>query len=248
MMKKILVLMVAAMFLVAGVAPEVFAQVAGPSGSATVTVPPYLEFSMRIVKRMDSDAGQTNPWTQGTDISTSPSFNFGTLRPVNDSTGKLLYMRGQYYYAVLMIASTSGRRYRITQTGTQLSGSGATIPRESVLLIPGYQWDDELLVGTPQGAPPSGAVVGPVTSACLGTPQLVYEDNGSGLGRIVRAFIAISGPGSGADWPSNYTLGTNGSAGQGTLQEYTDWRPITKDQVSGTYGSSTISFTLTLIS
>ncbi|HAJ56879.1 MAG TPA: hypothetical protein DCL35_03810 [Candidatus Omnitrophica bacterium] len=215
----------------------------GPSGAASATVPQVLEFTLSRVVRMNSAAGDTNPFTQGT-VLTSPSFNFGTLARVNDAEGNFLYMRGEYYYYILMIAATSGRRYKITETGTQLTGPGGVLlPKESVLLVPDYQWLDTL--GTvAQGAPPGNASVGPVASAS-NTGSLVYQSDTAGLGRLVRSVIAISGPGAGSAYPSNYSLGFNGAVGQGAKQEYTAWKAITPDQPSGAY-SGTITFTLVL--
>lgn len=247
MKKKLLVWALVCSFMSLNLAPMVSAQTSatGPSGSATATVPQFLEFTLRTVKRMSVAAGDTNPFTQGTDVSASPSFNFGTLsKQLDPTTGSFLYMRGEFFYYVLMIAATSGRRYKISETGTQLTGTGgATLPRESVLLIPDYQWQD-LLGGVAQGAPPGTALVGALTSAS-NTDSLVYQSDATGLGRLVRAIVAITGPAAGAAAPFNYSLGYNGSIGQGTRQDYTLWRPITPDQAGGSY-SGTITFTLVL--
>ncbi|GEM_PF-731614 len=258
MRKKIVVCLVVCAFLAMDVAPLCYAQtsVTGPGGPASASVPQFLEFSLKVVKRMDSTTFNPtiSPFNQGTDVSTSPSFNFGNLAPVTDTNpasptfGQFLYMRGQFFYYVLMIASTSGRRYMINESGTQLTGpGGARIANESVLLVPDYQWLDTV-GGVAQLAPPTGASVGPVTAATstTGTTQsLVYQSDNGGLGRLVRAVIAISGPAAGSTSPTNSSLGTNGTTPQGTPQSFTAWRPITPDQTSGSY-SGTITFTLTL--
>lgn len=149
-----------------------------------------------------------------------------------------------------MLAGTSGRRYKITETGTQLTEPlGHTIPRESVLLVPDYIWVDKLGTAN-QGAPPGTASVGPATSAC-NTDSLIYQSDSNGLGRIVRAVIAISGPAAGAPAgvPFNWSLGENVvggiAVGQGSRQDFTTWKPVTPDQFAGSY-SGTITFTLTL--
>jgi len=56
MNKKIVVCALLCAALAIGEVPMCLAQTSatGPSGSASATVPNYLEFSMRIVKRMDS--------------------------------------------------------------------------------------------------------------------------------------------------------------------------------------------------
>jgi hypothetical protein len=197
-----------------------------------------------------------SPFNQGTDVSSSPSFNFGNLSKVidNDPTSltynQFLYMQGQYFYYVLMIASTSGRRYIITESGTQLAAGSAKIANESVVLAPGYQWDDKL-GGVPQLGPPTGAYVGPVAAATstTGTTQAtVYQSDPGGLGRVVRAVVAISGPAKGTPagrGPFNTSLGTNGTTLMGTPQYFDAWKAITPDQPSGSY-NGTITFTLTL--
>ncbi len=248
MKTRMIVWVVLCAFMSLNLAPAIYGQTStpGPSGTATVTVPQFLEFTLRKVVRMSVAAGDTNPFTQGTDVSASPSFNFGTLSKQTDVSGNFLFMRGEFFYYVLMIASTSGRRYKITETGSLLtSTSGATIPRESVLLIPDYQWLDQL-GGVAQGAPPGTASVGPVTSAC-NTESLIYQSDNGGLARLVRAILAISGPAAGAPAgvPFNFSLGTNGATGQGTRQDFTAWRPVTTDQASGPY-TGTMQFTLTL--
>ncbi|MFB3919338.1 MAG: hypothetical protein ACE14U_04630 [Candidatus Velamenicoccus archaeovorus] len=245
MKKGSIIWVVVCAFLALNVAPLATAQTTavGPSGSASATVQSFLEFSLARVVQMSVANGDTDPFTQGT-IQTTPSFDFGKLNPQTDTTGKFLYMRGEYFYYVLMIAASSGRRYKITETGSQLTGpGGATIPRESVLLVPDYQWQDKL-GGVSQGAPPGTAQVGSVTSAC-NTDSLVYQSDTSGGSRLVRAIIAISGPASGSTYPFNYSNGYNGSVGQGTKQEYTSWKAVGADQAAGRY-TGTITFTLVL--
>ncbi len=245
MKRGMMIWMVMCAFLALNVAPLAMAQTTavGPSGTASATVQSTLEFSLAQVVQMSVANGDTDPFTQGT-IQTTPSFNFGKLSALKDNQGNFLYMHGEYFYYVLMIAASSGRRYKITETGSQLTGpGGATIARESVLLVPDYQWQDKL-GGVAQGAPPGMAQVGPVTSAC-NTDSLVYQSDSAGGSRLVRAIIAISGPAAGSKYPYNYSGGYNGSAGQGTKQEYTAWKAIGADQTAGTY-TGTITFTLVL--
>jgi hypothetical protein len=244
MMKKMLTMVIVCAMMGLQFAPAAYAQTsaAGPSGTSTAIVPSFLEFSLARVVRMDPLV-DTDPWNDGT-IMTSPSFNFGTLVPVRDANNAILYMRGQYYYYVLLLASTSGRRYRINQTGTQLTGTGSsTLSRNSVFLVPDYQWQDQL--GTSdQGAPPNGAVLGSVASACQTNTQ-VYQSGSTGDSRIVRAIIAIGGPLAGENYPTNYSLGHDGATTQGTKNEMTSWVPVTPAQASGTY-TGTVTFTLVL--
>jgi hypothetical protein len=258
MKNKIIVWVVVCALMGLDLVPAALAQTtqAGPSGPASAQVPQFLEFSLKVVKQMDSTTfnPSTSPFDQGVDVSASPSFNFGNLSSVNDTNpasatfGQFLFMRGRFFYYVLMIAATSGRRYKITEKGQQLVGpAGASLPNEAVLLVPEYQWQDQL-GGVIQGAPPGSAFIGPVTAATSTsgtTEQLVYQSDNNGLGRIVRAIVAISGPSAGDTKPSNWSLGVNGSSGQGTKQSFASWKPVTPDQVSGAY-SGTVTFTLTL--
>jgi hypothetical protein len=244
MIKRVVVAMI--VFVLAGmqVVPLGYAQTSatGPSGQASATVNTSLEFSLARVVRMESGV-DTDPWNEGT-IMTTPSFNFGALVPVEDTDGTLLYMRGTYFYYVLMSAATAGRRYAIRETGGQLTSGSRTLPRESVLLYPDYQWADQL-GGVAQGAPPGTASVGAVTTASA-TDSLVYQSDTLGQSRIVRAILAISGPAAGFTYPTNYSRGHDGlGVGQGTQQQYTSWKPIGLDQAAGTY-TATMTFTLVL--
>ena len=226
-------------------------------GPVTASVGSSLEFSLRKVVKMRVGV-DTDPWTQGTDVSASPSFDFGNLTKINDTDplsktyGQYLYSQGDYFYYVLMIASTSGRRYKITETGGQLTGPGGTLmPKESVVLVPGYQWAD-ILGGVAQGAPPVNAV-GPATSACL-TDSIVYQSDNVGTGKIARAVLAIGGPPSGEKYPYSQSQGFNGATPQGNKQPFDgtfagqsglSWKPVPVDQIAGSY-SGTITFSLVL--
>jgi hypothetical protein len=245
MKKSLIVWVVVCSLLVLETAPLALAQtqITGPSGSAGATVQSFLEFALGSVVKMSVANGDTDPFTQGTP-QTTPSFDFGLLNPQTDVKGNFLYMRGEYFYYVLMVVASSGRRYKITETGSQLTGpGGATLPREAVLLVPDYQWLDKI-GGTAQGAPPGTAQVGPVTSAC-NSDTLVYQSDTNGQSKLVRAIVAITGPAAGSNYPFNYSSGNNGSVGQGSKQEYTLWKPVGRDQVSGRY-TGTITFTVVL--
>lgn len=244
--KKIMSWVILAAFLSLNLTSAAYAQsVPGPSGPATAEVGEFLEFAFSKVYKMSVAEGDSDPFTDGTEL-LSPDFNFGQLSEVTDIDDKFLYMQGEFFYFVMMIATTSGRRYKITETGTAMTGpGGATLPTNSVLLIPDYQWKDQLVVGVDQGAPPGSAFVGSATTAS-GTESLVYQSDDAGLSRMVRGAISIAGPpAGGATKPQNYSLGHNGPDGQGSLQEFGAWEPVTQDQPAGSY-DGTITFTLTL--
>ena len=228
------------------VAPVVSALAASTiSGSAKATVPQFLELNLLRGGVVRMEAGKdSDPWNDGTVLS-NPTFDFGLLSKVSDSEGNVLYMEGKYFYYLMMMATTSGRRYKITETGTTFTNSsnGTSLPKGSVLLIPDYQWLDQIGGGA-QGTPPSGATVGRLKTACDAN-SVVYQSDSLGLSRIVRAIVGIGGPTAGNSYPQNYSLGHNGSAGQGALQEFTQWEPITPQQGSGDY-QGTLRFTLVL--
>jgi len=255
MLKKAIIMVAVAALAATGALPMGWAQTSatGPTGEAKANVPNLLEFTMNIVKKMDSTKGETDPWNQGVKINPATAgFDFGQLQPLYDTDptsptyGEFLYMKGQFYYYVLLMAATSGRRYKITEAGTQLTGGGTTLPRESVVLIPDYQWLDEI-GEVAQLAPPTGAYLGPPATATPVLESLVYQSDLNGETRIVRAIVAITGPAKGAKYPFNWSLGYNGSSpgAGGSKQEYTTWKPIGLNQKSGDYKGS-ITFTLVL--
>jgi len=254
MLKRIMVLMVVCTLGILQVAPAVMAQTtaAGPTGTAKAFVENMLEFSMQRVVKMTSGPDETrDPWANPPMV--TPLFDFGTLEPVYDTDttsetyGQFLYMRGQYYYYVLLLASTSGRKYKITETGSQLISGTSTIANESVLLIPDYQELDEL-GGIAQGACPG--TVGPVTTATTATEKLVYQSDGVGKSVIVRSIVAITGPAAGAlEGPFNYSKGYNGenpAAGGAPNTAYSAWKPVPLSQKGGLTYSGKVTFTLVL--
>ena len=164
--KKVISWVILAAFLSLNLASSACAQsVVGPSGPASADVGEFLQFTFSKVYKMSVAENDSDPFADGTEL-LSPDFNFGQLSPVTDIGGKFLYMQGEFFYFVMMIATTSGRRYKITETGSAMTGpGGATLPTNSVLLVPDYQWKDQLVIGFDQGAPPGAAFVGPVTTA-----------------------------------------------------------------------------------
>lgn len=246
MRRKMVVLVIICAFMVLSFSKGAFAQtVDGPSGLASAEVPSFLEFSMADVVRMTSGGG-TDPWKDG-EVLTTPSFDFGTLSEQKDpDTKKFLYMKGQYYYYVLLIATTSGRPYTISETGTGFTGV-----ENAVFMVPDYQQLDELVSGKGQGAMTTSCSLG-TASSVVGTHN-VYTST-DGLARIIRGVIAISGPLAGEKLPFSNKNGHNGATEVGLRQYFGDpnntavvprWTPITKDTKAGSYSGS-IKFTLTL--
>ena len=124
------------------------------------------------------------------------------------------------YFTVFLLAASSGRAYRIEQTNTGFV-LGSTTLDNNLIVTPDYQSGD-MIAGTAQGAIPSGDNFGN-ESLSLGTNKVIYNGT-SGLTRIARAY---------------YGLAT------GETGEPSGAKPITGDQVSGTY-TGTITFSVVL--
>ncbi len=153
----------------------------------------------------------------GTGSGDATSLNFGTL--TKDPTYNVWV--SDKYFTVFLIASTSGRAYRIQQTCTNFA-AGTTNLNDSLMLKPDYESLDEIIEGEAQGSMPSGDSLGSTTLA-VGTSKVIYNGN-SGLSRIVRAYYGLS----------------TGADGEPTGAE-----PITADKVSGTY-TGTVTFSVVL--
>lgn len=153
----------------------------------------------------------------GTGSGDATSLDFGTLT-FDDEYG--VWTAGKYF-TVFLLATSSGRPYRIQQTNTGFA-AGSTNLSNSLIMTPDYQEGDEIVSGTEQGSMPSGDSIGSKTLA-LGTNKVIYNGN-SGLTRIVRAYYGLA----------------TGESGEPSGSE-----PITGDQVSGTY-SGTVTFSVVL--
>jgi hypothetical protein len=150
-----------------------------------------------------------------------------------------------------MMAITSGRSYEITQTAGTLVGdeTGAVIDDRSFLVTPVYTYNDEL-GGQPQGAMPQDAECGPVNSAVVGAPHLIYRDQSDiAETRVIQGYISIGGPPEDEDYPVNFEKGYNEQGvGQGTEYQYENWQPVGQNQAADTYASADdVVFTLSLI-
>lgn len=153
----------------------------------------------------------------GTGSGDATSLNFGTL--TKDTTFHTWV--ADKYFTVFMVATTSGRSYRIQQTCTNfLSGSQGL--NNSLIMTPDYITADEMVSGTPQGGIPTGDSVGSADLA-VGANKVIYNGN-AGLARIVRAYYGLA----------------TGETGEPSGAE-----PIVGDQVSGTY-NGTITFSVVL--
>jgi hypothetical protein len=179
-----------------------------------------------------------NPWLYP---NATNGYDLGTLLYQSDQG----YFIGANYYCTLMIPVTSGRPYRIVQSGTSLTGANGTIADNGFMQIPSYQWSDVLGNAT-QGAPPADAFCGAITSAA-GSGHVVYEDGGtSGVTKIIRGIVSIGQPEAGQTYPRNFSRGYNGNQSQGTEQVFSSWTPVGAETQPGDYSGS-VTYTLNLI-
>jgi len=180
------------------------------SVGVTATVPQQLELGSWI---RYAPAG-VDPYGSGSGDATS--LNFGTL--VYDDTNGI--WTASKYFTVFLLASSSGRPYRIQQSNTGFS-LGSTNLNSNLILTPDYITADEIIDGTPQGS--IGIDSYGSKSLALGVNRVIFNGN-SGKSRIARAY---------------YGLAT------GDTGEPTGAKPITGDQLSGTY-AGTITFSVLL--
>ena len=110
------------------------------SVGVTATVPEQLELGSWI--RYAPPGG--DPYGQGSGDATS--LNFGTL--VYDDTNGI--WTAAKYFTVFLLASSSGRPYRIQQTNIGFS-KGSTNLNSSLIVTPGYQPEDKI-GGVAQGS------------------------------------------------------------------------------------------------
>lgn len=182
--------------------------------------------------------GQTDPGTQGTLRDFPCTLDFSQL--TSDLTGGTdagcLY--SQTWYAVFLVAKTSGRSYRLVSTGQRLNGKGDAagyyLPDVSFVLTPAYQEEDEWQWGgggsAPQGPDKNpGASVGSQDSAV--GEHVIYDSGSGGAAQIIRAFYSLP------PYPDPTNPIDTRPAG---------WEPVPSDQHFGEYeGSVTISLVLT---
>ena len=153
----------------------------------------------------------------GTGSGDASGLDFGTL--TKDTTYGI--WTPEKYFTVFLLASTSGRPYRIQQSCTSFL-SGTKSLNTSLIMTPDYESLDEIVEDESQGSMPSGDSLGSAALA-VGVNKVIYTGN-AGLSRIVRAYYGLA----------------TGDSGEPSGAE-----PITADQVSGTY-SGTVTFSVVL--
>ena len=145
------------------------------------------------------------------------SIDFGTL--AFDDTNNIFVSND--YFSVFLVATTSGRAYRIQQTNNGVISTGGGDLNNNLVLTPDYQAADEI-GGNPQGTLPGGDSLGSAQLS-FGAGKVIYNGN-AGLSRRVRAYYGIA----------------TGAAGEPAGAE-----PITTNKLAGTY-TGTVTFSVVL--
>jgi len=206
-MKKLIAMLV--LILLAS-SPSICPAASTASVGVTATVPRQLELGSWIRYAPPG----VDPY--GTGSGNATSLNFGTL--VYDNANGI--WTATKYFTVFLLASSSGRPYRIQQTNSGFS-KGSTNLNNSLIVTPDYIAEDEIVTGVPQGS--IGTDSYGSKSLALAVNKVIYNGN-TGRARIARAYYGLA----------------TGETGEPSGSE-----PITGDQVSGTY-SGTITFTVAL--
>ena len=255
MFRKLIVgaIVVNFLFMLAGVIAPTAAKFRD-SALAGNTTAEYLA-SCTVEEQLEINANLYKMLPDGSDIdwdSPATELDFGTLEPVVDENDTILYMAGADSYAAVMYPATSGREYNLVVSGEVLVGSeGGTIgegsTEDAYLVVPDYQWQDEM-GGETQGEPPTDAYVGEVAQIGTASNHVIYTSGAEGKTKAVRAYFGIGGPDADGK-KSSWSKGHNGAEGQGTEQDYdegVDWDLVPPDQKAGDYTGS-VTLTLTLI-
>ena len=157
---------------------------------------------------------------------TVTAMNFGTLTHTLQDNSEAGVWYSPNYFCVFVYTTSYGKKYQIQSTCTGLSNGSASLPSGSFGISPAYAAADAWSINgtlTPQGAQPSGSVLGSTGSAILSN-KLVYQSEAEASNRIIRAFYSLPG----------YLAG-------GALP-FAGYSPIPLTQAPGTYsGTATIS-------
>lgn len=196
------------------------------SSTSNVTVSaqvPNNSPDMTVVIKQLTTPGQ-DPST-GTTVTT---MSFGTLTHLlADGVTDAGVWYSQTYFCVFVYTSSYGHEYQVQSTCTGLASGANSLPAGSFGITPGYSAADAWLIGgvlTPQGAQPTGSVLGSAGPA-ITTNKLIYQSEAAASNRIIRAFYSLP------------TYATGGAL------PYSGYIPIPLTQAAGTY-SGTVTITI----
>lgn len=184
--------------------------------TTTVGVEAFIQPRLELSGWIRSAPPKVDPYGEGS--GSALNLDFGPL----EFDSEYHVCTATKYFTVFLMATSSGRPYRIEQTNTGFS-FGTTDLNNSLIMTPDYQTKDEIITGKPQGSMPSGDSFG-TAGLAFGDNKVIYNGN-SGKARIARAYYGLS----------------TGDADN----EPAGAEPITGDQLTGTY-SGTILFSVVL--
>lgn len=227
-MKKLITGLIALVILVSG-------QPAFATSSVTVPiaadVPQLLDLSVDVY----AVPSTTNPLTMNPfewPHVLPAAMNFGTLK--FDSTWSVF--RSDNFFTVILVARTSGRSYKITQTCAGIV-NGANNLNKNVVMTPDYQAADSLVQSDPTDNPQGPIGTGSLGAAGLavGANKLIYNSGSAGLTRIVRCYYGLA------------TGKTTLAAGDppGTPLDPPGVTPLASDAAAGSYSGS-VTFSVVL--
>ncbi|GEM_PF-1425221 len=147
------------------------------------------------------------------------TMNHGTLIRSNDASGNPNALRGKAFHVFLGVNS-SGRPYTITSSLNPLMNGATALPR-ALGVFP--------IQATTGGTSPT-SIGGTLASNqdAVGTGKLLYTSTAAGPSGVIELVYGLSGG------------NLDGSS------PFTGWQPVPPGQLSGTYGPSTITYTLTV--
>ncbi|MEI6631397.1 MAG: hypothetical protein WCL25_02150 [bacterium] len=218
-MKKLLIVMLAALVGLFNVLPCYAASSANVSVNAVV---PNNTPQLSLVIKELATEGQ-EPWT-GTDVS-AMTFGQLTTKAADGSDAGVWF--SPKYYCVFLFTTSYGNHYEVRSTCAGLSNGATPLPTGSFMLVPGYASADEWSAGNAQGVQPTGSTLGGKDSA-VGTDKLIYRSETAASNRIIRAFYSI---------PSYL---------EGGAKPYEGYEPIPTSQAAGTY-TGTVTITIAAI-
>jgi len=221
-MKKLITGLIALVILITG--QTVFADSPTQTVPIAADIPQMLDLELHIYT-IDASAPPTmNPFSYPEAI--PAAMNFGTLTFADTPQDNNHVWRSSVYFTAILVARTSGRPYKITQTCAGIV-NGANNLNKNVLMTPGYQAEDLLNKNDPNSK--QGPMPGTQNTAkafAVGANREIYNSDPLGISRIIRCYYGLA-TGNPAD---NEPSGSS---------------PVTADALAGNYSGS-VTFSVVL--
>ena len=222
-MKKLITGLIALVILIAG--QPVFADSPTVTVPIAADIPQMLDLELHIYTiDANADPATMNPFSYPEAI--PRAMNFGTLTFADTPQDNNHVWRSSVYFTAILVARTSGRPYKISQTCAGIV-NGANNLNKNVLMTPGYQAEDLLNKDNPNSQ--QGPMPGTQNKAkafTVGANKEIYNSDPLGLSRIIRCYYGLA-TGNPAD---NEPVGS---------------LPVTADAAAGNYSGS-VTFSVVL--